>query len=79
MIYHGKFFNFFSFSGSLMGQDNGNPSWKLSLPHVCVATITSFLFGYHIGFVLFIIPVRYRIHEVCGLNQCFLVELSMNR
>ncbi|XP_039120174.1 probable plastidic glucose transporter 2 isoform X1 [Dioscorea cayenensis subsp. rotundata] len=37
--------------GHLMGQDNGNPSWKLSLPHVCVATITSFLFGYHIGVV----------------------------
>ncbi|KAJ0962582.1 hypothetical protein J5N97_027704 [Dioscorea zingiberensis] len=32
-----------------MGQDTGNPSWKLSLPHVCVATIISFLFGYHIG------------------------------
>ncbi|XP_072960037.1 probable plastidic glucose transporter 2 isoform X1 [Typha angustifolia] len=34
-----------------IGQDNENPSWKLSLPHVCVATITSFLFGYHIGVV----------------------------
>lgn len=31
--------------------DNGNPSWKLSLPHVLVATISSFLFGYHLGVV----------------------------
>ncbi|KAJ0980997.1 hypothetical protein J5N97_009252 [Dioscorea zingiberensis] len=30
-----------------MGQDSGNPS----LPHVCVATIISFLFGYRIGVV----------------------------
>ncbi|XP_027357809.1 probable plastidic glucose transporter 2 isoform X3 [Abrus precatorius] len=28
-----------------------NPSWKLSLPHVVVATISSFLFGYHLGVV----------------------------
>lgn len=28
-----------------------NPSWRLSLPHVLVATISSFLFGYHVGFV----------------------------
>ncbi|XP_050379261.1 probable plastidic glucose transporter 2 [Argentina anserina] len=28
-----------------------NPSWKLSLPHVLVATISSFLFGYHLGVV----------------------------
>ncbi|OAY80573.1 putative plastidic glucose transporter 3 [Ananas comosus] len=33
------------------GQDDGNPSWRRSLPHVCVATITSFLFGYHVGVV----------------------------
>ncbi|RWW64692.1 hypothetical protein BHE74_00028057 [Ensete ventricosum] len=30
---------------SAMDQNSGNPSWKLSLPHVCVATISSFLFG----------------------------------
>lgn len=29
----------------------GNPSWKLSLPHILVATISSFLFGYHLGVV----------------------------
>lgn len=28
-----------------------NPSWKCSLPHVLVATISSFLFGYHLGVV----------------------------
>ncbi|KAG2385283.1 plastidic glucose transporter [Vigna angularis] len=35
------------------GLDKGtsNPSWKLSLPHVLVATISSFLFGYHLGVV----------------------------
>uniref|UniRef100_K3YS46 Major facilitator superfamily (MFS) profile domain-containing protein n=1 Tax=Setaria italica TaxID=4555 RepID=K3YS46_SETIT len=27
------------------------PSWRMSLPHVCVATLTSFLFGYHSGVV----------------------------
>ena len=30
----------------------GYPSWKRSLPHVIVATLASFLFGYHLGFVL---------------------------
>ncbi|KAL2652133.1 hypothetical protein R1flu_020261 [Riccia fluitans] len=28
-----------------------NPPWQLSLPHVCVATIASILFGYHLGVV----------------------------
>ncbi|CAL9179109.1 probable plastidic glucose transporter 2 isoform X1 [Musa acuminata AAA Group] len=36
---------------SVVDQNSGNPSWKLSLPHVCVATISSFLFGYHLGVV----------------------------
>ncbi|KAE8772251.1 putative plastidic glucose transporter 2 [Hordeum vulgare] len=27
------------------------PSWRRLLPHVCVATVTSFLFGYHTGVV----------------------------
>lgn len=36
-----------------MEPDIITPSWKLSLPHVVVATTISFLFGYHIGFVLF--------------------------
>lgn len=31
-----------------------NPTWKLSFPHVLVATITSFLFGYHLGFVCYL-------------------------
>uniref|UniRef100_A0A0E0NCZ3 Major facilitator superfamily (MFS) profile domain-containing protein n=1 Tax=Oryza rufipogon TaxID=4529 RepID=A0A0E0NCZ3_ORYRU len=31
--------------------DGGAPSWRMSLPHVCVATLTSFLFGYHSGVV----------------------------
>eukprot|EP00268_Persea_americana_P061310 TRINITY_DN7733_c0_g3_i1.p1 TRINITY_DN7733_c0_g3~~TRINITY_DN7733_c0_g3_i1.p1 ORF type:complete len:494 (-),score=94.64 TRINITY_DN7733_c0_g3_i1:417-1898(-) len=35
-----------------MGHDDAaNPSWRLSLPHICVAIISSFLFGYHIGVV----------------------------
>lgn len=35
-----------------MGQENdSSPLWRLSLRHVCVAIITSFLFGYHIGVV----------------------------
>ncbi|CAI9114150.1 OLC1v1014805C1 [Oldenlandia corymbosa var. corymbosa] len=29
----------------------GNASWKRPLPHVLVATISSFLFGYHLGVV----------------------------
>ncbi|XP_019196755.1 PREDICTED: probable plastidic glucose transporter 2 [Ipomoea nil] len=29
----------------------GNPSWKRPLPHILVATLSSFLFGYHLGVV----------------------------
>ncbi|KAL0345226.1 UNVERIFIED_CONTAM: putative plastidic glucose transporter 2 [Sesamum radiatum] len=32
-------------------QETASPPWKLSLPHVLVATIVSFLFGYHLGVV----------------------------
>ncbi|XP_031106351.1 probable plastidic glucose transporter 3 [Ipomoea triloba] len=33
-------------------KDNvGNPSWKHSLPHILVATLSSFLYGYHLGVV----------------------------
>ncbi|KAK4391680.1 putative plastidic glucose transporter 2 [Sesamum angolense] len=32
-------------------QETASPLWKLSLPHVLVATIVSFLFGYHLGVV----------------------------
>ncbi|XP_015867275.2 probable plastidic glucose transporter 3 isoform X1 [Ziziphus jujuba] len=35
----------------LNGKDFGNPSWKRSFPHMLVATISSFLFGYHLGVV----------------------------
>ncbi|XP_050286138.1 probable plastidic glucose transporter 3 isoform X1 [Quercus robur] len=35
----------------LNGKDIGNPSWKRSLPHILVATISSFLYGYHLGVV----------------------------
>ncbi|CAL0322177.1 unnamed protein product [Lupinus luteus] len=34
-----------------LDKETSNPSWKLSLPHVLAATISSFLFGYHIGVV----------------------------
>ncbi|KAF3340601.1 putative plastidic glucose transporter 2 isoform X2 [Carex littledalei] len=36
---------------SALLQENGNPPWKLSLPHICVATLVSFLFGYHVSVV----------------------------
>ncbi|XP_019192015.1 PREDICTED: probable plastidic glucose transporter 2 isoform X1 [Ipomoea nil] len=32
-------------------QEMSNPSWKYSCPHVLVATMVSFLFGYHLGVV----------------------------
>ncbi|KAE8675923.1 putative plastidic glucose transporter 2 [Hibiscus syriacus] len=34
-----------------MDMETTNPSWLLSFPHVVVATITSLLFGYHLGVV----------------------------
>ncbi|XP_028806545.1 probable plastidic glucose transporter 2 [Neltuma alba] len=34
-----------------LDKESSTPSWKLSLPHVLVATIASFLFGYHLGVV----------------------------
>ncbi|XVF86644.1 hypothetical protein PTKIN_Ptkin18bG0058900 [Pterospermum kingtungense] len=34
-----------------VSKDIGNPSWKRSLRHVLVATLSSFLFGYHLGVV----------------------------
>ncbi|CAM8925869.1 unnamed protein product [Rhodiola kirilowii] len=34
-----------------MVETTTNPPWKLSLPHVLVASISSFLFGYHLGVV----------------------------
>ncbi|RAL45373.1 hypothetical protein DM860_013769 [Cuscuta australis] len=32
-------------------QEVGNPSWKRPLPHILVVTLSSFLFGYHLGVV----------------------------
>ena len=32
-------------------QEDGKPSWKHSILHVIVATLSSFLFGYHLGSV----------------------------
>ncbi|XVF49163.1 hypothetical protein PTKIN_Ptkin03bG0246600 [Pterospermum kingtungense] len=34
-----------------MDVETTNPSWWLSFPHVVVATVSSFLFGYHLGVV----------------------------
>ncbi|KAK6914873.1 Major facilitator, sugar transporter-like [Dillenia turbinata] len=34
-----------------IAKDKGTPSWRHSFPHVLVATISSFLFGYHLGVV----------------------------
>ncbi|XP_059595482.1 probable plastidic glucose transporter 3 isoform X2 [Vitis vinifera] len=36
---------------NVAGKESGNPSWSLSLPHILVATVCSFLFGYHLGVV----------------------------
>ncbi|KAK4761104.1 hypothetical protein SAY87_005997 [Trapa incisa] len=33
------------------GKDIGHPSWRRSFPHVLVAALSSFLFGYHLGIV----------------------------
>lgn len=33
------------------GKEGGNPPWRNALPHILVATISSFLFGYHLGVV----------------------------
>lgn len=33
------------------GKEGGNPSWRNALPHILVAIISSFLFGYHLGVV----------------------------
>ncbi|XP_057527289.1 probable plastidic glucose transporter 3 [Amaranthus tricolor] len=43
----------YSVDGRLQGsgREGGNPPWSKSLPHVIVATIASFLFGYHLGVV----------------------------
>lgn len=35
----------------LNGKDIGNPSWRRSLPHILVATVSSFLYGYHLGVI----------------------------
>lgn len=35
----------------LNSKDIGNPSWRRSLPHILVATLSSFLFGYHLAYV----------------------------
>ncbi|KAJ0030109.1 hypothetical protein Pint_13207 [Pistacia integerrima] len=34
-----------------MDLETTNPSWRLSFPYVLVATLSSFLFGYHLGVV----------------------------
>ncbi|KAH6758818.1 Major facilitator superfamily protein [Perilla frutescens var. frutescens] len=39
------------YSQSDLSKDISNPSWKRPLPHVLVATLSSFLFGYHLGVV----------------------------
>ncbi|XP_072093616.1 probable plastidic glucose transporter 2 isoform X2 [Arachis hypogaea] len=40
-----------SLLGNGLEKETLNPSWKLSLPHVLVGTLSSFLFGYHLGVV----------------------------
>ncbi|XP_030952457.1 probable plastidic glucose transporter 2 [Quercus lobata] len=36
---------------NVMSPETSSPPWRLSFPHVLVATISSFLFGYHTGVV----------------------------
>jgi len=36
---------------NVMSSETSSPPWRLSFPHVLVATISSFLFGYHTGVV----------------------------
>ncbi|XP_048439680.1 probable plastidic glucose transporter 3 isoform X2 [Pyrus x bretschneideri] len=38
-------------AGLVNGKGIGNPSWKRSLPHMLVAALSSFLYGYHLGVV----------------------------
>lgn len=38
-------------NSSTTGEDISNPSWRHSFWHVCVATISSFLFGYHLSVI----------------------------
>lgn len=45
-------------------QESGKPSWKRSLPHVLVATLTAFLFGYHIGYV-------FELFQFCLCPACY--------
>lgn len=48
-------FEFLNFNLDLLEngeQEMTNPSWRYSCPHVLVATIVAFLFGYHLGLVL---------------------------
>jgi hypothetical protein len=49
------------------GKDCGNPSWKRSLPHVLVASLTSLLFGYHLGSLLvtFVLPFSFFLFHLC--------------
>lgn len=35
---------------TLLKESAVNPSWRLSLPHVLTGVISSFLFGYHLGY-----------------------------
>ncbi|WOL00801.1 putative plastidic glucose transporter 2 isoform X2 [Canna indica] len=59
-------------------QDIGTPSWKLSLSHVCVATISS-LFGYHLGVVNLAAREHFAGSWVCrehaGRRTCVLHKL----
>jgi hypothetical protein len=44
-----KLIFFLVFAGGLKAPAVPVPAWQLSFPHVAVATLTSVLFGYHIG------------------------------
>lgn len=43
-----------AFSQDSMDVETTNPSMWLSFPHVVVGTLSSFLFGYHLGFVCYL-------------------------
>jgi hypothetical protein len=55
------------------------PAWQLSFPHVAVATLTSVLFGYHIGVVN--VPLQYIARDLGfsgnALIQGFVVSICL--
>lgn len=55
---------------------SGHPSWRRSLRHVVVATLSSFLFGYHLGYVLNHHHSKYYFYVSLNIHHCmFQIDL----